>query len=740
MGIFTKLARDIFASTDGGGNARQVDNGEAAIWGTELENSVSISMAEVIKTANYTVLTTDKNSTLIANSATAIAFTLPAAATAGDGWKIAVKNIGAGDLTLTQSGAETIDGISSLVLSSGDSCIIASNGTAWRTYLKARGSVAIVADMAALAAIDTTTDTLVYLEENGREGMFAWTSGDLSAYVTVDTLQGIYVPPAADVTGASGSWVRQYDGVINIAWFGAKNDAGTDAQPSIQCAIDIAVTIGSSITEGPVGKIYGAPGRYQLGSSLILPKSIDFCIDGTLLYTPTTGSAVIVTDSLEAQHNFYQIFIGGVRAVNGNTTIPTTINMAGCVGVEIRLAQFSNIHVGQVIAFTKYGVWLNSSNDQFTGQHIQDNDLAVDQIAYCGAGLHAESVSAADGAIQVNTIRVENSFSNFQNVNLGVAGDINTNHNICTFNAIDAPGAGGYEISIVGLYNIVTVGFIDTGGSISFGSGSASNRVTVGRNKADVIYSDAGTANRITYADGYSSGQFAFSTTATSDEPIVAESSDAGSTYAQLVQLYRNSASPAASDGGVGITAYFNDDAGSKTLGGSIHTDMPTVANGNENMRWLFDTIVGGGYGTRMTLWQGLILGSPTNGDKGVGTINLAGDIYKNDSAFTNPDYVFEKAYTGQIVKFADNPGAAAYAGCMSIDEIERVTRETFRLPGFDDQSAGMFERGDRLLEKIEEVYLCIFDLNRRLRSLEAGGVADLEMQEQTQNQRTQKK
>lgn len=121
-----------------------------------------------------------------------------------------------------------------------------------------------------------------------------------------------------------------------------------------------------------------------------------------------------------------------------------------------------------------------------------------------------------------------------------------------------------------------------------------------------------------------------------------------------------------------------------------------------------------------MSIANGVKIGAPTGSFKGTGTLNVAGDIYKNNSAYTNPDYVFEKAYTGQIVKFANNPGASTYTGPKTINEIEKITRDTLRLPGFHSESTGAFERFDMLLEKLEEAYLCIFELNSRLEKLES--------------------
>ncbi|RWK39235.1 hypothetical protein [Mesorhizobium sp.] len=479
-----------------------------------------------------------------------------------------------------------------------------------------------VATRTALKALDTTKDTVCYLTEAGREGPFVWKTGNYSSLITADTQEGVYVKANA-IASSAGSWVRVHNGTLNVLWFGATNDNAGDAQPGIQGAISLAAVIGAAITETPVGKVWGPPGWYRTGSSITFSVSTNFHLEGEIYYTPTTGSAVVVTNATTSQHTFYDIDIAGIRAVNGNGSVPTSINAAGCVGIELRRVQFSRIHVGQIIAFTKYNVWLNSSNNVFTGQHIQDNDLAFDQLSYGGAGLYAESVSAANGAVQVNRINIQNSFSNFRNVELGVSGDINTNNNLVSIAAIDVPGVGGSEIRVFGSYNNIVLGFVDTSGSVTFGSGSVSNRIWVGRNEANVTYSDSGTGNVAVFADGVRRGLERFKSLVTGAEPISIESTDSGASFAQLIELYRNSASPADNDGGAGILAKFNNGSAAKTTGGRIRYDMPTVAAGNENMRWLFDTIVGGTLANRMIVWQGMILGSPTNGDLGLGTINI---------------------------------------------------------------------------------------------------------------------
>lgn len=117
---------------------------------------------------------------------------------------------------------------------------------------------------------------------------------------------------------------------------------------------------------------------------------------------------------------------------------------------------------------------------------------------------------------------------------------------------------------------------------------------------------------------------------------------------------------------------------------------------------------------TVATFKTGVQIGSPTGGDKGVGTINAAGDIYKNNTAYTSPDYVFEKYYLGQ-----PKDSSIQYEGLQTLEELSAYTKENLRLPGIDDNPSGLFARSDLLLEKLEEAYLYILELNDRISKLE---------------------
>jgi len=97
--------------------------------------------------------------------------------------------------------------------------------------------VSEVATRTALAALNQAAITAAFLRESGRYGIFEWDSSNLSAKVTIDTQQGIYVPPASDTSGASGAWVRSFNGAARVEWFGAKGDGATDDAAAINAAL-----------------------------------------------------------------------------------------------------------------------------------------------------------------------------------------------------------------------------------------------------------------------------------------------------------------------------------------------------------------------------------------------------------------------------------------------------------------------------------------------------------------------
>lgn len=131
----------------------------------------------------------------------------------------------------------------------------------------AAASIAPCATRAALAALGSSARMLpAMLSESGREGHFTFDSANLSAQVTADPAQGVYVPPASDASGASGAWVRRYSGPLSVRWFGAIGDSSTDDRAAIQAAIDFLGQSG--------GEILVPRGTYRCSARLVTSAPI----------------------------------------------------------------------------------------------------------------------------------------------------------------------------------------------------------------------------------------------------------------------------------------------------------------------------------------------------------------------------------------------------------------------------------------------------------------------------------
>lgn len=127
----------------------------------------------------------------------------------------------------------------------------------------------------------------VYLTFPGREGKFVFSNTDLSAEVTEDTVQGIYIAPDRDDTGASGAWVRQYDDGVKVEWFGAVGNNVNDDQPAITVAAAVLNAKGGGTIRGEAGK------TYRLANQINIHDMANLVFEGAgaTLFKYTAGSA-----------------------------------------------------------------------------------------------------------------------------------------------------------------------------------------------------------------------------------------------------------------------------------------------------------------------------------------------------------------------------------------------------------------------------------------------------------------
>jgi hypothetical protein len=107
----------------------------------------------------------------------------------------------------------------------------------------------------------------VFLFEKRREGLFLFDPSNRSAEVAADAMQGVYVAPRSDPSGASGAWVRCMDGPVMAAWFGVQGDGATDDYATAQAALDFA---GASENK----HVRFGRGTYNLSQNLSVPNEV----------------------------------------------------------------------------------------------------------------------------------------------------------------------------------------------------------------------------------------------------------------------------------------------------------------------------------------------------------------------------------------------------------------------------------------------------------------------------------
>jgi len=121
--------------------------------------------------------------------------------------------------------------------------------------------------------------------------------------------------------------------------------------------------------------------------------------------------------------------------------------------------------------------------------------------------------------------------------------------------------------------------------------------------------------------------------------------------------------------------------------------------------------------GTVRVSSDGIVVGNPGSGDMGSGTINVATNIYLNGGSQIWPDYVFEKAFTGKVEKYKSDK--AALYQFMSLEELEDYAKKVWSLPNSHlKKPMGLFDQVLFAVEKIEDLYLHLFQKEREIQEL----------------------
>lgn len=115
--------------------------------------------------------------------------------------------------------------------------------------------------------------------------------------------------------------------------------------------------------------------------------------------------------------------------------------------------------------------------------------------------------------------------------------------------------------------------------------------------------------------------------------PLVLECTDGGPD-GPVLKLLHTSASPAANDFIGYIQFRGKDSAGNEEIFAYMTTKASVVTNGSEDAEYQFWTIRAGARAQRLAIGAGLVVGAPTGGDKGAGTINATA-VYDDNVLLT---------------------------------------------------------------------------------------------------------
>ena len=196
----------------------------------------------VAKSTTYAVVAGDKGKLIDCTSGTWTLSAL-AAATAGDGFNVSVRNSGTGVITFDPNLSETIDGGTTLAISAGESLVLYCNGTAWVTVGKASGvpSGSLVAYGGTAApsgwllcdgsAVSRTTYASLFTAISTTFGV-----GDGSSTFNIPDLRGRVVAGQDDMGGSAASRLTTAGSGVDGATVGAVGGSQTHTLTTAQLA------------------------------------------------------------------------------------------------------------------------------------------------------------------------------------------------------------------------------------------------------------------------------------------------------------------------------------------------------------------------------------------------------------------------------------------------------------------------------------------------------------------------
>ena len=208
------------------------------IRGTLAESRV------VAKSSAYTVLDDDFGKLFKASGTWSLALT--AAASLGDGFMFAVRNVGSGTITIDPDSTEQIDGATTVALAAGEACVVYCDGSGFFTVGRPASSSSTVAVPVRQTVLSGPVDS------NGQSAFGGSTGG------TTVTMTGTLIASAANGFGSSGA-VDVVGSGTNLSWTGLSTNG------TMYLYVDVS---GGALTPGSttLAPVYQHGGTYSTTS------------------------------------------------------------------------------------------------------------------------------------------------------------------------------------------------------------------------------------------------------------------------------------------------------------------------------------------------------------------------------------------------------------------------------------------------------------------------------------------
>jgi len=241
-------------------------------------------------------------------------------------------------------------------------------------------SILICNNRSALAAVDTTKFTSVFLTEAGREGLFTFKTGNYSTQIAADVQQGVFVQATA-IPATAGSWVRIVTGYLVPEWFGAlKNGSNDDS---------IAINAASQIASNLLLPLVVLSGTYTTANSIVPVTGVILRGSGAWTRINVNTNVAVALSQANAP-----LIHGGLENIKFFNASPTNANAVGlqldaCQRCTFKDLDFFNYDAG-TFAMISPTVVYNSGNAAIYGQDYQNfvfNTFENIMVSKCSFGM-----------------------------------------------------------------------------------------------------------------------------------------------------------------------------------------------------------------------------------------------------------------------------------------------------------------------------------------------------------------